>query len=197
MLLCFIDPRVRKIKNEAFRCPGIFSRTLRFYSFASSPCSPWLQHSATHCYTQPMGPTNVLWAGPRSINPLNYLKKMILTYDLWLMIYILHQQDRVPIMIWSTKSCLLRIFLHKFFLRRILFTKKILLPAHFLSSKNLACGAFDFSVLLGLPIHWYWKWFEFKNSVITTSQFVKKTMKKVSKNKKKEAKGFSVIHPSP
>jgi len=124
VLLCFIDPRVRKIKNEAFRCPGIFSRTLRFYSFASSPCSPWLQHSATHCYTQPMGPTNVLWAGPRSINPLNYLKKMILTYDLWLMIYILHQQDRVPIMIWSTKSCLLRIFLHKFFLRRILFTKK-------------------------------------------------------------------------
>jgi len=30
VLLCFIDPRVRKIRNEAFNCLGIFSRTLRF-----------------------------------------------------------------------------------------------------------------------------------------------------------------------
>ena len=37
MLLCFIDPRVRKIRNEASSCPGIFSRTLRFYYVASSP----------------------------------------------------------------------------------------------------------------------------------------------------------------
>ena len=29
VLLCFIDPRVRKIKNEASSCPWIFSRTLR------------------------------------------------------------------------------------------------------------------------------------------------------------------------
>jgi len=40
MLLCFIDPRVRKIRNEASSCPGIFSRTLRFYYVASSPGSP-------------------------------------------------------------------------------------------------------------------------------------------------------------
>ena len=31
VLLCLINPRVRKIRNEAFSCPGIFSRNLRFY----------------------------------------------------------------------------------------------------------------------------------------------------------------------
>jgi len=40
VLLCFIDPRVRKIRNEASSCPGIFSRTLRLYYVASSPGSP-------------------------------------------------------------------------------------------------------------------------------------------------------------
>ena len=40
VLLCFIDPRVRKIRNEASSCPGIFSRTLRFHYVASSPGSP-------------------------------------------------------------------------------------------------------------------------------------------------------------
>jgi len=40
VLLCFIDPRVRKIRNEASSCPGIFSRTLHFYYVASSPGSP-------------------------------------------------------------------------------------------------------------------------------------------------------------
>ena len=40
VLLCFIDPRVRKIRNVASSCPGIFSRTLRFYYVASSPGSP-------------------------------------------------------------------------------------------------------------------------------------------------------------
>ena len=34
VLLCFIDPRVIKIRNEASSCPGIFSRTLRFYYVA-------------------------------------------------------------------------------------------------------------------------------------------------------------------
>jgi len=37
---CFIKPRVRKNRNEAFNCPGIFSRTLRFYYVATSPGSP-------------------------------------------------------------------------------------------------------------------------------------------------------------
>jgi len=32
VLLYFNDPRVWKIKNEASSCPGIFSRTFRFYS---------------------------------------------------------------------------------------------------------------------------------------------------------------------
>jgi len=36
----FIDPWVRKIRNEASSCPGIFSRTLHFYYVASSPGSP-------------------------------------------------------------------------------------------------------------------------------------------------------------
>jgi len=40
VLLCFIDPRVRKIENEASSCPGILSRTLRFYYVASSPGLP-------------------------------------------------------------------------------------------------------------------------------------------------------------
>jgi len=40
VLLCFINPRVRKIRNEAFSCLEIFSRTLRFYYVASSPGSP-------------------------------------------------------------------------------------------------------------------------------------------------------------
>jgi len=35
VLICFIDPRVRKNKNEASSCPGIFSRTLRFGHAAS------------------------------------------------------------------------------------------------------------------------------------------------------------------
>ena len=30
VLLCWIDPRVRKIRNDASSCPGILSRTLRF-----------------------------------------------------------------------------------------------------------------------------------------------------------------------
>jgi len=42
VLLCFIDPRVRKIRNEAFNCPRIFSSTLCFYYAASSPGSPLL-----------------------------------------------------------------------------------------------------------------------------------------------------------
>jgi len=40
VLLCFIDPRARKIRNETSSCPGIFSRTLRFYYIAISPGSP-------------------------------------------------------------------------------------------------------------------------------------------------------------
>jgi len=40
VLLCFIDPRVRKIRNEASSCPGIFCTTLRVYHVASSPSSP-------------------------------------------------------------------------------------------------------------------------------------------------------------
>jgi len=40
VLLSFYNPRVRKIRNEASSCPGIFSGTLRFYYVASSPGSP-------------------------------------------------------------------------------------------------------------------------------------------------------------
>jgi len=43
--LYFIDPRVKKIRNEASSYPGIFSRTLRFYFVASSPGSVWLYFS--------------------------------------------------------------------------------------------------------------------------------------------------------
>jgi len=40
VLLCFIDPRVGKIKNDASCCPGIFSSTLSLYYVASSPGFP-------------------------------------------------------------------------------------------------------------------------------------------------------------
>ena len=40
VLICFINPRVRKIRNETSSYPGIFSRTLRFYYVANSPFSP-------------------------------------------------------------------------------------------------------------------------------------------------------------
>jgi len=53
VLLCFIDPRVRKIRNEASSCPVIFSRTLRFYNVASSPSSP----SSRLYYSFDKGPT--------------------------------------------------------------------------------------------------------------------------------------------
>jgi len=33
VLLCFIDPRVRKFENEASSCPGIFVSTLRSLEF--------------------------------------------------------------------------------------------------------------------------------------------------------------------
>ena len=45
VFLCFINSRVRKIKNEALSCPGIFSRTLCFYDVTSSPV--W-QESPAH-----------------------------------------------------------------------------------------------------------------------------------------------------
>jgi len=40
VLLCLINPRERKIRNEASSCLGIISRTLRFYYVAGSPGSP-------------------------------------------------------------------------------------------------------------------------------------------------------------
>jgi len=38
--ICFINPRVKEIRNEASSCPEIFSRTVCFYYVASSPSSP-------------------------------------------------------------------------------------------------------------------------------------------------------------
>jgi len=40
VLLCSIDPRVRKIRNEASSCSGIFFCILCVYFVASSPSSP-------------------------------------------------------------------------------------------------------------------------------------------------------------
>ena len=40
VLLCFIDPRVRKIRNEVSSCPAIFCRTLCLHYVAGSPGSP-------------------------------------------------------------------------------------------------------------------------------------------------------------
>ena len=40
VLLCFIDPRMKKIRNKAFSCLRIFSRTLFFNYVANSPDSP-------------------------------------------------------------------------------------------------------------------------------------------------------------
>ena len=87
-----------------------------------------------------------------------------------MMIYILHQEDKVPIRIQSKKSCLRHIFFDKFCLRRSLFTQKSCLQ-QFL--QNLVHGPFHISAFFGLPIHWYSKRFESKNLVITTTLFVK------------------------
>jgi len=40
VLLCFINPRVRKIRNEASSCPEIFSRTFRRATFTMSLAPP-------------------------------------------------------------------------------------------------------------------------------------------------------------
>jgi len=40
VLLCFIHQRVRKIRNKASSCAGIFSKTFRFHYVARSPSSP-------------------------------------------------------------------------------------------------------------------------------------------------------------
>ena len=40
VLLCFVIPRVRKIKSEASSCLGIFFRTLRFYYVTNSLSLP-------------------------------------------------------------------------------------------------------------------------------------------------------------
>jgi len=91
---------------------------------------------------------------------MNYRKK-ILTCDLLILIYILHQQDKVPIRIQSKKSCLW---------------------GFFFIYKNLVHGPFDFSACFSLPIQWYWKWFEFKYSVITTKLFVRNSDKECVKH---------------
>jgi len=66
VLLCFINPRVRKIRNEAFSCSGIFSRTLRFYHVANSPQSDGVDNAfsvvvGTGFWTSILSP--VFWAG--------------------------------------------------------------------------------------------------------------------------------------
>jgi len=63
---------------------------------------------------------------------MNYRKK-ILICDVLLTIYILHQEDKVPISI----------------------IQKILPAALFFIYKNLVHGPFDFSAFFSLPIQWY------------------------------------------
>ena len=88
------------------------------------------------------------------------------------MIYILHQHHNLPIII----SIII-------FACGAVFPKKILPLVLFSTHQNLVCGAFDFSVFFSLPICGYWKWFEFKYSVITTTLLFKTTIKQVSNNK--------------
>ena len=80
----------------------------------------------------------------RSERRVCFEKKKILTCDLWIIICILHQQDRVPIMIQPRKSCLRHIFWHKF-LTQVLtvvhsFDIFFWLAAHFFSLKILSVG---------------------------------------------------------
>ena len=82
VLLCFIDPRVRKIRNEPSSCPGILSRTLRFYYVASSPVSP-LPHLLDGCRSIPArscpGPVRCHW-GSTFITKLRSLCAYICIY---------------------------------------------------------------------------------------------------------------------
>jgi len=48
VLLCFIDPKVKQIRNEVSNCPGIFSRTFCFYYVASSPSCPLPHHRISY-----------------------------------------------------------------------------------------------------------------------------------------------------
>jgi len=95
------------------------------------------------------------------------------------------KQDRVTIRIRSKKSCLRRICFpcNSCGACGAFFSQNNLACSTYFSYKNLVCRAFDFSVLFGLQIHWYWKWFKCKYSVIATTQFIKKAMKKISDNK--------------
>jgi len=77
-------------------------------------------------------------------------RKKILTCDLWIMLYILHQKDKVSIRIQSKKSCLPRIFS-----LGAVFSHQNLACGAFSLNKNLVHGPSDFGVFFTLPIHWY------------------------------------------
>jgi len=52
VLLCLIDPRVWKIRNEASCCPGLFSRTSRFGRVAGfSPGAAARHRGQTRAHT--------------------------------------------------------------------------------------------------------------------------------------------------
>jgi len=53
------------------------------------------------------------------------------------------------------------------------FSQQKLCAALFCFYKNLVYGPFHLSAFFSLLIHCFWKWYEFKNSVITTKLFVK------------------------
>jgi len=80
--LCFIDPKVRKIRNEVSSCPGIFSRTLRFYYVTDSHCSPLPHLLDRHrklvgCSTIPVrscpGPVWYHWGSVIELEALKWL----------------------------------------------------------------------------------------------------------------------------
>ena len=81
VLLCFIDPRVRKITNKASSCPGIFSRTLRFYYVASSPGSP-LPHLLDG-HRKLVGCSAIPWFYPWN-HPERWISQPIFVGVLWI-----------------------------------------------------------------------------------------------------------------
>ena len=82
-------------------------------------------------------------------------------------------RPKVNWLIYQFINLLMKYFINELINWRI---NSLMPAAHFFHKfclRRLVCGAFDFGVVFILPTHLYWKWFEFKYSVIARTRFVK------------------------
>jgi len=124
------------------------------------------------------GKTNVIWAGPRLINLLINIEHS----ELW---FVENESYTISIGLeypsgFSQKNWPVAHFVW-YFLPVAHFISLKIWPAANFFIKNLL--RHYWSLLFCLPIHWWWKWFELKYSVITTTQFVPHSNEEKSNNK--------------